>query len=104
MARYGRVGAIQIGDYRVVSVNYIGPILFGLFFLSMSGEVRAKTGDFIGSMMNWIEVTRPLSYMILCGFAACALLAFLLVARWPQREEAINPLVQYRRDHPEMDE
>jgi hypothetical protein len=54
--------------------------------------------------MNWIDVARPLSYMILGAFAACALLAFLLVARWPSRADEINPLVQYRRDHPDMDE
>ena len=103
MGWYRCVEARQIGDYRVVSVNYIGPILFGLFFLFMSGEVRSKTAGFIEATMNWVVVARPFSYMVLGGFAACALLAFLIIARWPEREVEVNPLVQYRRDHPDMD-
>lgn len=85
-------------------MNYIGPILFGLFFVFISAESRARVGDFVGAMMNWIDAARPTSYMILSALAGCAVLAFLLVVRWPQREEETNPLVQYRRDHPEMDE
>jgi choline-glycine betaine transporter len=81
----------------------IGPLAFMLFFVLMSPESRGRIGDAIGAVTNWIAVNRPGSYLVVAAFAACALLAFLLIVRWPHRQDEVSPLVQYRREHPDMD-
>jgi hypothetical protein len=80
----------------------LGPALFLLFFLFMSAAAWEKTGNFIGTFSHWVNVNQPTSYLVLGLMAAAGLLAFLLIARWPQRPEADNPLLQYRRDHPDL--
>jgi hypothetical protein len=81
----------------------LGPALFLLFFMFMSGTVREKTGNTIATVMHWVDVNQPFSYLVVGGFAAAALLSAVLVVRWPQRPEADNPLLQYRREHPDME-
>jgi hypothetical protein len=77
-------------------------MLFALFFLMLSGSFREKIGNAIGTVSHLVNVYQPLSYFVLAGFGAAAMIAYLLMVRWPQRPEADNPLLQYRREHPDM--
>lgn len=81
---------------------FIGPVAFLIFFAFLSDTVRDKIFDFVGGASHWIDVNQPFSSLALMVVAAAALLALLLVVRWPKTPEADNPLLQYRRDHPDM--
>jgi len=81
----------------------LGPALFALFFLMMSSSFREMTGNAIGTVSHLINVYQPLSYIVLAGFAATAFVAYLLMARWPQRPEADNPMIEYQRQNPDVE-
>ena len=81
----------------------LGPALFALFFLMMSASFREKTGNAIGTVSHLINVYQPLSYFVLAAFGATALLAYLIMVRWPQRPEAENPMIEYRRENPDLE-
>jgi hypothetical protein len=80
----------------------LGPGLFLLVFALLSSTVRAKTAECVIAVMHWINVYQPLSYVVVAIVFAAPILSYLLMACWPRTAEAENPLVQYRREHPDM--
>jgi hypothetical protein len=81
---------------------FLGPLMFLLFFALMSGTVRGKTAECIGTVSHWINVNEPFSYLVVILVLMAPALSALLIASWPRTPEADNPLLQYRRDHPDM--
>ena len=83
-------------------VMFLGPVMFLLFFAFLSETVRGKTFECIGAVLHWIDVYQPVSYLVVLLFVAAPLLSYLLIVSWPRPQEMENPLVQYRREHPDM--
>jgi len=81
---------------------FVGPLAFLLFFAFLSESVRSRTFECIGAVMHWIDVYQPTSYLVVAAFVAAPLLSFVLIKSWPRPQEMENPLVQYRREHPDM--
>lgn len=80
-------------------MRYLGAILFALFFLFMGRDAWVFVGKCIESISHWIAVNQPTSYWVVGFVGGCALLSFLIVLRWPRRDDYIDPLIQYRREH-----
>lgn len=82
---------------------FLGPFLFLLFFAFLSATVREKTANIIGTVMHWITLYQPLSYVVVMIVIAAPLISFLLVANWPRTPDPENPLLQYRRENMDSD-
>lgn len=82
----------------------LGPLLFMVMFLAICGQTRDAASGLIDSFFHWLDAYRPVSYAILMGLGVAALISTILVIRWPGTPEPDNPLAQYLREHPEMDE
>jgi len=82
---------------------FFGPLLFLLFFAFLSATVRDKTANVIGTMMHWINLYQPLSYLVVMVVILAPVLSFFLVAHWPRTQEPENPLLRYKNEHLDMD-
>jgi hypothetical protein len=82
---------------------YLGPVIFLLFFAFMSATVREKTFFAIGTVMHWIAMNQPFSYLVVMVVLMAPILSYVLIVRWPRTPEADNPLARYRREHPDME-
>lgn len=76
----------------------LGAILFAIFFLLISSKGRGVALGLAGSLTQWIEANRPFSYLVLLIMAVSAVLAFILMVKWPATPEPENPLAQYKRE------
>jgi hypothetical protein len=82
----------------------LGPLLFLGMFLMICGETRNFGAGLISGFFHWIDANQPVSYFVLMGLGVAALLSMVLIVRWPGIPEADNPLAQYKREHPEMED
>ena len=73
-------------------------------FGMMSGTVRGTTFGAIGTILHWIALNEPASYLVVAIAVGGPLLSYFLIVSWPRRPEAENPMIQYTREHPEMPE
>ena len=82
---------------------FFGPLLFLLFFAFMSATVRDKTANVIGTVMHWIALYQPMSYLVVMLVILAPILSGFLVAYWPRTPEPENPLLRYKNEHFDMD-
>ncbi|MBZ5726554.1 MAG: hypothetical protein LAP87_16330 [Acidobacteriia bacterium] len=71
---------------------------FLIGFLLISSSSRATLGGWLGNASKWIGDWAPFSYVIILLVIAASIVPVVLMARWPRREDPVNPMARYKDD------
>ena len=77
---------------------YIGCILFGLFFLTMTAQQNGTLASRLDSTVKWIHGLAPFSYLIILIVILSPVIMMKVMNSWPKREEPEDPMAKYRRE------
>ena len=77
---------------------YIGCILFGLFFLTMTAQQDGTLASRLEGTVKWLHAWAPFSYLIILIVILSPVIMMKVMNSRPKREEPEDPMAKYRRE------
>jgi len=86
-------------------MNYLGCILFSLFFIGVSAKtVGTGLNRRLAESLTWLQECAPFSYLGIVVIVGCGVVAIWMLMTWPEEEPAALTAYEeiiIRRDDPE---